>query len=74
MKKQGRICEMCGERINKDDKFCKSCGNVFINDKDAKEAIIDDPNKEKKPFEISDNVIYGILVLLAIVLVYFLVC
>lgn len=72
--KSGRVCEFCGERLDRNDTFCKACGNVFIKDKDAKEAIIDDPNGNKKEFKInSDLVTYIGLTILAIIIVFLLV-
>lgn len=60
-------CEFCGEPINRNDTFCKSCGNSIKNSKNVQDAIIDDP-KGTKSININSKYIKIILIALAILL------
>ena len=57
-----RKCEFCGEKLNKDDVFCKNCGNEIRNEDVVKDAIIEDPNK-------NNTFILSIIVMLLIFII-----
>lgn len=73
MKSKVRYCDLCGERLDANDKFCKGCGNVNIKDKDAPDAIIEDPKGgSNTTHEVNNNLIIALLTILAIVIAFFL--
>lgn len=60
-----RKCEFCGEIIEKDDLFCKSCGNEVKYDNVVEDAVIEDPNKKKQ----DSTFILSVVVLLLLIIV-----
>lgn len=58
---KARKCEFCGEKLNKNSTFCKNCGNKVDNNKEVKEAVIDEGTKQ------SHFLLTIIVVLLAII-------
>ena len=60
------ICQFCGERIDKNDIFCKGCGAKIEKDEEVKDAIIEN-DKSKKDTKYLWSMI--ILLLLAIVII-----
>ena len=76
MRNKIRYCDLCGERLDPNDTFCKNCGNVKIKDKDAPDAIIEDPKGNSNTntnVSFNGNLIYIILAILAIIIVLLLV-
>ena len=71
--RRNKRCEMCGSIIGTNETFCKICGNVAVKDKDAPDAVIEDPKGKKNAFNLDNYVIYIILGILAILLVIFLI-
>ena len=72
MKNKVRYCDLCGEKLDPNDKFCKGCGNVNIKDKDAPDAIIEDPKGGSTTPTVNNNLVIALLTILAIVIVFFL--
>lgn len=73
MKSKVRYCDFCGEKLSPNDKFCKGCGNVGIKDKDAPDAIIDDPKGNNVSIPSNSNLALIFLAILAIIIVIILI-
>lgn len=73
MRNKIRYCDLCGERLDPNDTFCKNCGNVGIKDKDAPDAIIEDPKGNNISKNYNSYLTYIILAILAIIIVFLLV-
>lgn len=59
-----RTCEFCGKKLDKNDIFCKSCGNKVEKDEEVKDAVIEDPNKVA-----NSNFLLIVIIILLIVMV-----
>lgn len=74
MKYKERVCDFCGERLKANDTFCKSCGHVTTKDKDAPDAIIEDPNGNSNiNMNLNSNlllVVFGLLAVIIVILLF----
>ena len=61
-----KVCQFCGEDINKSDIFCKGCGAKLPKDEVIMDAIIDKDNTTKKD---TNYLLYLLVILLIIILV-----
>ena len=58
-----KICEFCGEPLNKNDIFCRGCGAKIDNNEEVKDAVIEGEKSKNTTF------ITSIIVLLLLVIV-----
>ena len=60
-----KVCQFCGESINKSDIFCKGCGAKVDIDEDIVDAVIEKDKTTKK----DTNYLLSIMVILLLIIV-----